>query len=407
MRTLLSFFIVSALLACSPARAGQVGDAAPPLEIAEWIKGDAVDLAAARGKQIVVVEFWATWCGPCRTSIPHLTELQRKFADRGVVIIGVSDETAAKVRPFVDEMGDRMDYTVAVDRNRATFDAYMKTFGQNGIPHAFVVDREGRIAWHGHPMAGLDKVLERLAATPVAVDPKARQRETAQRLLREYTELAALGGEASALAVLELQLTELDTQLEGITPGQKLDLPALRKSARFQQLMREYQIAVNAGRPAAELRTLEDQARPLAPAGFKFEEFSGQFSLQRAFQDYYRAATGRGDASRLPALAARLEAASASDAEALNEMAWTLLTDARIKSRDAGLALKLAQLAFDASGGRDAGVLDTYARALFETGRIAEAVQRQKEAIALANEAGRRSEMEVALKRYEAGLAAR
>ena len=403
-----SLFLLAALALSAPAaRAAAVGDPAAPLEIAEWVKGDAVDLAAVKGKKIVVVEFWATWCGPCRASIPHLTELQKEFADRGVVFVGVSDETSAKVRPFVDEMGEKMDYTVAIDRDGKTSAGYMKAYGQNGIPHAFVVDREGRIAWHGHPMDGLDKVLAKLATAPVAENPADKKRAVAQRALREFTELAAQGGDVDKLASLEAQLTSLDKELGGIVPGEKLDLASLRQTARFQSLMRDYQRAVAAGRPEAELQKLEQQATPLAPKGFKFEEFRGQFSLQRSFQDYYRVATGKGDATRLPALTARLESVQSRDVEALNEMAWSLLTDEGIKTRNPALALKLAQMAFAASGGNDAGVLDTYARALFDNGQVAEAVQQQKRALELTTDADKKAELEKTLVRYQAKAGAK
>jgi thiol-disulfide isomerase/thioredoxin len=397
------FPLLALTLSAPAARAAEVGDPAAPLEIAEWVKGDAVDLAAVKGKKIVVVEFWATWCGPCRASIPHLTELQKHFADRGVVFVGVSDETSAKVKPFVDEMGEKMDYTVAIDRDRKTSEGYMTAYGQNGIPHAFVVDREGRIAWHGHPMDGLDKVLAKLATAPVVENPADKKRAAAQRALREYTELAAQGGDAAKLASLETQLTSLDKELGGIVPGEKLDLVSLRQTARFQSLMRDYQRAVAGGRPEAELQKLEQQAAPLAPKGFKFEEFRGQFSLQRTFQDYYRAATGKADTARLPALTARLESVQSRDVEALNEMAWTLLTDEGLKTRNPALALRLAQMAFDASGGKDASVLDTYARALFENGKVAEAVQQQKRALELTADADKKAELEKSLARYQAG----
>jgi len=72
----------------------------------------------ARGKKIVVVEFWATWCGPCKKSIPHLTDLQLRYKNDGVIILGVSDEPAAKVRPFVTKQAQDMDYTIATDRER-------------------------------------------------------------------------------------------------------------------------------------------------------------------------------------------------------------------------------------------------------------------------------------------------
>ena len=81
------------------------------MAVAHWVKGDPVDISSG----VHVVEFWATWCPPCRTSIPHLTEIQEKFADRGVKIIGVSKEKLGTVEPFVEKMGDKMAYTVAID----------------------------------------------------------------------------------------------------------------------------------------------------------------------------------------------------------------------------------------------------------------------------------------------------
>src|SRR5687767_13027650 len=103
-------FALTGVAAAGTARAIELGDPAPELQIAKWVKGEPVK-EFEKGK-VYVVEFWATWCGPCRTSIPHLTEMQKKYEDK-VVFIGVSDEDAETVAPFVDKMGDEMAYRVA------------------------------------------------------------------------------------------------------------------------------------------------------------------------------------------------------------------------------------------------------------------------------------------------------
>jgi thiol-disulfide isomerase/thioredoxin len=144
-----------------------VGGAAPAIKVAKWVKGSPVEKLAA--DKLYVVEFWATWCPPCRRSIPHLTELAKKYGGK-VEFVGVSvwerekkdEERLTKVTQFVKEMGDKMQYTVALD-DPSGFMAkeWMMAAGQDGIPAAFIV-RGGKIAWIGHPMDGLDEELTKL-----------------------------------------------------------------------------------------------------------------------------------------------------------------------------------------------------------------------------------------------------
>ena len=146
----------------------KVGDKAPELKIDAWVKGEQIT-GFEKGK-VYVVEFWATWCGPCIKNIPHLTELQKEYKD--VAFIGVAasergDDAKAKqdkVEKFVKEKGDEMGYRVAFDGDREMSKDWMQAAGQNGIPCAFIVDGEGKVAFIGHP-AGDDfsKKLSELA----------------------------------------------------------------------------------------------------------------------------------------------------------------------------------------------------------------------------------------------------
>src|SRR5438105_4278369 len=107
MRRVLAAGLVLALAAAARAEGPlSVGDSAPKLKVKEFVKGDPVkDLE--KGK-VHVVEFWATWCGPCRVSIPHLTELQKKHKDVVFIGVSVSERDFDNVKPFVEKMGDKM-----------------------------------------------------------------------------------------------------------------------------------------------------------------------------------------------------------------------------------------------------------------------------------------------------------
>ena len=152
------------LLATATSQGARLGDPAPPILVNEMIKGAPVDLAAGKGKQIFIVEFWATWCPPCRETIPHLTKLQKKFRDKGVTIIGISDESAEDVKPFVRKMGRAMEYAVAVDPDHRTYATYMDAYARENIPTAFLVDKEGRVVWVGFPLEGMDEALDKIIA---------------------------------------------------------------------------------------------------------------------------------------------------------------------------------------------------------------------------------------------------
>ena len=191
-----------------PARQGELGKPAAPLKGLQWIKGKP---AQFRKGSVYVVEFWATWCPPCRASIPHLTKLQQRFKDKGVTIIGISDESAGDVKPFVRQMATKMDYTVAIDPGGQVSAGYMGAFSLRGIPHAFVVGKDGNLVWHGHPMDDMDKVLEKVVAddfdsVAFAREKAAKEREEARlkKLYREYFATVATDAGQAAEAGTEI-----------------------------------------------------------------------------------------------------------------------------------------------------------------------------------------------------------
>jgi thiol-disulfide isomerase/thioredoxin len=128
-----------------------IGSKAPIPEISDFVRGEKPTFFEP-GK-VYVIEFWATWCPPCRQSMPHLTKLAEDMKSKGVVIVGVSDEKVETVRTFLekDEWKQKARYTLATDPDRSTYKAYMEASGQGGIPTAFIV-KEGVVQWIGHPM---------------------------------------------------------------------------------------------------------------------------------------------------------------------------------------------------------------------------------------------------------------
>ncbi len=123
---------------------------APKLDVKQWFKGKPISDVT---KGIFVVEFWATWCGPCIEAIPHVTELAKKNPDVTFIGVSVWEENTKGIPNFVAKMGEKMDYNVGWSGNNTGMsETWLKPAAQNGIPCTFVL-RDGVIQWVGHPMS--------------------------------------------------------------------------------------------------------------------------------------------------------------------------------------------------------------------------------------------------------------
>jgi thiol-disulfide isomerase/thioredoxin len=193
--------IIAAISLLAPANLG-VCDKAPSLGFGDVMKGNPV--RSFKPNKITVVEFWATWCGPCIAQMPHLSEIYGKYKDRiDLVSVSILENDYSKVKPFVEKMGDKMAYPVVIDRLDAKGQGFMytnwfKAAGQDGIPVAFIVGKDSKIEWIGHPSA-LESILTKVIdgtwdaqAYKVKFEAKKKDEAASDRLMKDgYDKISA------------------------------------------------------------------------------------------------------------------------------------------------------------------------------------------------------------------------
>ncbi len=227
----------------------ELGGPAPKITGLTWIKGGPVQIKKGN---VYVVEFWATWCPPCKYTIPHLTELQKKYKDKAVTIIGISNEPVRTVQPFVKAKAETMNYIVAVDTDGIASKNYMRAFGETGIPTAFVIDKNGRLVWKGHPLADLDEVLEKVVEDKFDLQQYqkdlAEEKEKYERLVKNYMayfETIKTAGLKDAESLGNKIIQDADAQI--------LNAFAWEILTKVEKHKRDFSLAVQAAEKANQL----------------------------------------------------------------------------------------------------------------------------------------------------------
>ena len=126
----------------------RVGQRAPNFTLSRLDGGEA-SLSAFRGR-VVILDFWATWCGPCRASMPGLEALRARYQDEGLVLVSVSlDRREEDARNYLERNG--YEEFIGLWESLATTRELARRYGVLGIPRTFVIDRQGIIRYCGHP----------------------------------------------------------------------------------------------------------------------------------------------------------------------------------------------------------------------------------------------------------------
>jgi thiol-disulfide isomerase/thioredoxin len=302
------------------------GIKAPELKVANIVKGKAVNLK----KGVHVIEFWATWCGPCKVSIPHLTELAKKYEGKvdftGVSVWERGDNQLDQVNKFVTEYGDKMAYNVAWDGEAKFMSTnWMEAAGQNGIPASFLV-KDGQVVWVGHPMGGLDTAIDQVLAGTFDLT-KAKE---------EFAKQAAMAADQA------------------------------KQAAERRKAMKPLNDAIAAKDGDAVLKAIDEIA-----------------ALEK-MRPYYRyAALAQIGDARATEYGKKFADDESAAPMQLNQLAWNLVSD-DAKKPNYELGLYMAQKAAERSEMKDAMILDTYGLALFRNGQKAKAIEVQTKAIELA-----------------------
>ena len=209
------------LASASGAAEMTIGSKAPSIDVEHWVQdgegkfGKVTDFEPGK---VYVVEFWATWCGPCIMSMPHIAQVQADYADKDVQVISISDEDLDTVAGFLERDNGEGEtfadvtkgYCLTTDPDKSVYADYMDAAGQNGIPTAFIVGKTGEIEWIGHPMQ-MDGPIEKIVDGTwdrAAYAAEMAEMDKAKEAFGEVRRLLAAGQGDEASAMVDRMIAE-------------------------------------------------------------------------------------------------------------------------------------------------------------------------------------------------------
>jgi len=365
-----------------------IGSKAPSLDIEHWISNGHDKFKPVKEfetDKVYVVEFWATWCGPCVMSMPHLKETQEKYADKGVQLISVSDEETQVVDGFLEKQvrGSEKDdtentyrkltsaYCLTTDPDKSVYEDYMDAAGQNGIPTCFIVGKSGLIEWIGHPMQ-MDETLEKVVAG--TWDREAhliafKKEQQMGLLMSKLARPMQAGDVKAAMKILAKAKEEAAGDDQAISTIDNLEVQV--------KLFLAMQNLEN-GDAEAALTAIEAVSKTAKPDAKQQIDFARCKALVAIVAD-----SGKKDEQATKSLTEITDSKEIS-VEALNELAWMVYEAANENDKFPKKLLAAAAVAAEkavAKAPQNGPVLDTLAHLLYLQGNLDRAIEIQSLAV--------------------------
>ena len=330
----------------------KIGQKAPQLDVENWISlGDEKFKPVTKFEdgKVYVVEFWATWCGPCIASMPHLAKLQEKYADKGVQIISITSDKMDAIDNLLDKEASNGEgddktyrditshYCLTSDPDDSASRDYMLATRQNGIPAAYIVGRDGRLEWTGHPME-MDKPLQQILDGTWDRAEFAKEFDDRQHMMDLEEKLNEMASQAKnpddpiAMAKLMLPVVAKYEQM--------ISSPAIKMNVKALQM--ELMLAGEPKNPAtvALVKSMMDNDKVSAPAKHDIAWKTFEMSME---DDNFNPKILEVMADTLPKLLSKLD-------EDSHPTVLDTLAHIQFRLGKKAEAIKTAQKAYDLSG---------------------------------------------------------